>query len=134
VGDDWQSIYKFRGADIKNILNFEKDYKEAKVIHLEQNYRSSQVILDAAYGVISKNINRKDKNLWTEKEAGHLVTSFEAADERDEAEFVANEIKANNAGMYSKYVVLYRTNAQSRAIEEVFLKRDIPYRIIGGGK
>ncbi|KKP90351.1 MAG: ATP-dependent DNA helicase PcrA [Candidatus Moranbacteria bacterium GW2011_GWC2_37_73] len=134
VGDDWQSIYKFRGADIKNILNFEKDYKEAKVIHLEQNYRSSQVILDAAYGVISKNINRKDKNLWTEKEAGHLVTSFEAADERDEAEFVANEIKANNAGMYSKYVVLYRTNAQSRAIEEVFLKRDIPYRIIGGIK
>ncbi|HBI50741.1 MAG TPA: hypothetical protein DDY21_02740 [Candidatus Moranbacteria bacterium] len=134
MGDDWQSIYKFRGADIKNILNFEKDYKEAKVIHLEQNYRSSQVILDAAYGVISKNINRKDKNLWTEKEAGHLVTSFEAADERDEAEFVANEIKANNAGMYSKYVVLYRTNAQSRAIEEVFLKRDIPYRIIGGIK
>ncbi|MDD5464369.1 MAG: UvrD-helicase domain-containing protein [Candidatus Moranbacteria bacterium] len=134
VGDDWQSIYKFRGADIKNILNFEKDYKEAKVIHLEQNYRSSQVILDAAYGVISKNINRKDKNLWTEKEAGHLVTSFEAADERDEAEFVANEIKANNEGMYSKYVVLYRTNAQSRAIEEVFLKKSIPYRIIGGIK
>ena len=123
-----------RGADIKNILNFEKDYKEAKVIHLEQNYRSSQIILDAAYGVISKNINRKDKNLWTEKEAGHLVTSFEAADERDEAEFVANEIKANNGGSYGKYVVLYRTNAQSRAIEEVFLKRDIPYRIIGGIK
>ncbi|HBI34080.1 MAG TPA: ATP-dependent DNA helicase PcrA [Candidatus Moranbacteria bacterium] len=134
VGDDWQSIYKFRGADIKNILNFEKDYKEAKVIHLEQNYRSSQIILDAAYGVISKNINRKDKNLWTEKEAGHLVTSFEAADERDEAEFVASEIKANNNGNFSKYVVLYRTNAQSRAIEEVFLKKSIPYRIIGGIK
>jgi DNA helicase-2/ATP-dependent DNA helicase PcrA len=149
VGDDWQSIYKFRGADIKNILNFEKDYAEAKVIHLEQNYRSSQVILDAAYGVISKNINRKDKNLWTEKEAGHLVTSFEAADERDEAEFVANEIKASNngpastrgndrsstrGGTFGKFVVLYRTNAQSRAIEEMFLKKSIPYRIIGGIK
>ena len=134
VGDDWQSIYKFRGADIKNILNFEKDYSEAKVIHLEQNYRSSQVILDAAYGVISKNINRKDKNLWTEKEAGHLITSFEAADERDEAEFVANEIKANSGGVYGKFVVLYRTNAQSRAIEEMFLKKSIPYRIIGGIK
>ena len=134
VGDDWQSIYKFRGADIKNILNFEKDYSEAKVIHLEQNYRSSQVILDAAYGVISKNINRKDKNLWTEKEAGHLITSFEAADERDEAEFVANEIKTNSGGVYGKFVVLYRTNAQSRAIEEMFLKKSIPYRIIGGIK
>ncbi|MDD5396966.1 MAG: UvrD-helicase domain-containing protein [Candidatus Moranbacteria bacterium] len=134
VGDDWQSIYKFRGADIKNILNFEKDYAEAKVIHLEQNYRSTQVILDAAYGVISKNINRKDKNLWTEKEQGHLVTSFEAADERDEAEFVAKEIRESNGGNFSKYVVLYRTNAQSRAVEEVFLKRSIPYRIIGGIK
>ncbi|EKD46832.1 MAG: hypothetical protein ACD_67C00052G0001 [uncultured bacterium] len=134
VGDDWQSIYKFRGADIKNILNFEKDYAEAKVIHLEQNYRSSQVILDAAYGVISKNINRKDKNLWTEKEEGHLVTSFEAADERDEAEFIASEIKAHNNGTFKKFVVLYRTNAQSRTIEEIFLKRSIPYRIIGGIK
>ncbi|KKQ60239.1 MAG: ATP-dependent DNA helicase pcrA [Parcubacteria group bacterium GW2011_GWC1_38_22] len=134
VGDDWQSIYKFRGADIKNILNFEKDYPEAKIIHLEQNYRSTQVILDAAYGVISKNINRKDKNLWTEKEAGKLVTSFEAADERDEAEFVAREIKANAQGVFKKFVVLYRTNAQSRSIEEVFLKNSIPYRIIGGIK
>ena len=125
VGDDWQSIYKFRGADIKNILNFEKDYTEAKVIHLEQNYRSTQVILDAAYGVISKNINRKDKNLWTEKEAGHMIVSFEAADERDEAEFVANEIRTNNNGIYGKYVVLYRTNAQSRAVEEMFLKKNI---------
>ena len=134
VGDDWQSIYKFRGADIKNILNFEKDYPEAKVIHLEQNYRSTQVILDAAYGVISKNINRKDKNLWTEKEAGKLVTSFEAADERDEAEFIAGEVKANAQGVFKKFVVLYRTNAQSRSIEEVFLKHSIPYRIIGGIK
>lgn len=134
VGDDWQSIYKFRGADIKNILNFEKDYPEAKVIHLEQNYRSSQIILDAAYGVISKNINRKDKNLWTEKEAGHLITSFEAADERDEAEFVAREIKKAEDQNYSRFVVLYRTNAQSRSVEEAFLKHDIPYRIVGGIK
>lgn len=133
VGDDWQSIYKFRGADIKNILNFEKDYPEAKVIHLEQNYRSTQVILDAAYGVISKNVNRKDKKLWTEKEAGHLVTSFEAEDERDEAEFIAHEIKKGGKPC-SHYVVLYRTNAQSRTIEEVFLKNSIPYRIIGGIK
>ena len=133
VGDDWQSIYKFRGADIQNILNFEKDYPEAKVIHLEQNYRSTQIILDAAYGVISKNINRKDKKLWTEKEAGLPVTSFEAEDERDEAEFVAHEIK-NGGAPYSKYVVLYRTNAQSRVIEETFLKKSLPYRIIGGIK
>lgn len=134
VGDDWQSIYKFRGADIKNILNFEKDYAEAKVIHLEQNYRSTQIILDAAYGVISKNINRKDKNLWTEQEEGKMITSFEAADERDEAEFVAREIKANSRGVFSKFVVLYRTNAQSRAVEEAFLRLSIPYRIIGGTK
>jgi DNA helicase-2/ATP-dependent DNA helicase PcrA len=134
VGDDWQSIYKFRGADIKNILNFEKDYPEAKVIHLEQNYRSSQVILDAAYGVISKNINRKDKKLWTEQKAGHLITSFEAADERDEAEFIAKEIKDTNQGVFRRFVVLYRTNAQSRSIEEMFLKLSIPYRIIGGIK
>jgi DNA helicase II / ATP-dependent DNA helicase PcrA len=133
VGDDWQSIYKFRGADIKNILDFEKDYPEAKVIHLEQNYRSTQIILDAAYGVISKNINRKDKKLWTEKDAGQMVTSFEAEDERDEAEFVASEIKKGGAP-YSKYVVLYRTNAQSRTIEEIFLKESVPYRIIGGIK
>lgn len=134
VGDDWQSIYKFRGADIKNILNFEKDYDEAKVIHLEQNYRSSQIILDAAYGVISKNINRKDKKLWTEQEAGKLITSFEAADERDESEFIAKEIKANANGVFKKFVVLYRTNAQSRSVEEVFLRNSIPYRIIGGIK
>jgi DNA helicase-2/ATP-dependent DNA helicase PcrA len=133
VGDDWQSIYKFRGADIQNILNFEKDYPEATVIHLEQNYRSTQIILDAAYGVISKNINRKDKKLWTEKESGHLITSYEAEDERDEAEFVSDEIKKSGIP-YSKYVVLYRTNAQSRALEELFLKKSIPYRIIGGIK
>ena len=134
VGDDWQSIYKFRGADIQNILNFEKDYPEAKIIHLEQNYRSSQVILDAAYGVISKNINRKDKQLWTEKKEGHLITSFEAEDERDEAEFIVEEIRKNKKNNYSDFVILYRTNAQSRVLEEMFLRKSIPYRIIGGIK
>lgn len=138
VGDDWQSIYKFRGADIQNILNFEQDYPEAKVIHLEQNYRSTQIILDAAYGVISKNVNRKDKNLWTEKKEGHLITSYEAGDEKEEAEFVASEImcagRDGTAKSYADFVVLYRTNAQSRMVEEVLLKNSIPYRIIGGIK
>ena len=148
VGDDWQSIYRFRGADIKNILDFEKDYPNAKVIHLEQNYRSTQIILDAAYGVISKNINRKDKKLWTEKSEGHLITSYEADDEQNEASFIANEItniirNENNPVpntqnlapiTYKDFVVLYRTNAQSRILEEVFLRRSLPYRIIGGLK
>ncbi|HBO16635.1 MAG: ATP-dependent DNA helicase PcrA [Candidatus Moranbacteria bacterium GW2011_GWE2_35_2-] len=167
VGDDWQSIYGWRQADIRNILNFEKDYPEAKVIKLEQNYRSTQIILDAAYGVISQNVNRKDKKVWTENKGGHLITSFEAEDEREEAEYVANEIKnfisnppvggqfsirqsadnfqknSNNkirnfkhqeVYNYSSFAVLYRTNAQSRAIEESFLRNNIPYRIIGGLK
>ncbi len=159
VGDDWQSIYGWRQADIRNILNFEKDYPEAKVIKLEQNYRSTQTILDAAYGVISQNVNRKDKKIWTENKGGQLITSFEAEDEREEAEYVADEIKNfvsnfqfpisnfqkefNNQIQnskrqeiykYSSFAVLYRTNAQSRAIEEAFLRNDIPYRIIGGLK
>ncbi len=138
VGDDWQSIYRFRGADIKNILSFEKDYPNAKVIHLEQNYRSTQIILDAAYGVISKNINRKDKKLWTEKNKGQLITSYEADDEQNEAFFIASEIskkiRENKNLKYSDFVVLYRTNAQSRILEEVFLRKSLPYRIIGGLK
>ncbi|MFH0969379.1 MAG: UvrD-helicase domain-containing protein [Patescibacteria group bacterium] len=153
-GDDWQSIYGWRQADIRNILEFEKDYPEAKVISLEQNYRSTQVILDAAYGVISQNVFRKDKKLWTEKEKGHLITSYEADDETDEAEFVANEIikelEENRSGSrippkadkqvrdgklkFSDFVVLYRTNAQSRILEEIFLKHSIPYQIVGGIK
>lgn len=133
VGDDWQSIYKFRGADIRNILNFERDYPEAKVIHLEQNYRSTQAILDAAYAVISKNINRKDKKLWTDKGIGNRITSYEAEDERDEAEFVARQVREGGR-RFSDYVVLYRTNAQSRAMEESLLRHAIPYRIIGGTK
>lgn len=134
VGDDWQSIYGWRQADIKNILNFEKDYPEAKVISLEQNYRSTQVILDAAYGVISQNIFRKDKKLWTEKQKGSLLTSYEAEDETDESEFVANEILNSVGKRYGDFVVLYRTNAQSRILEETFLRKSIPYQIIGGIK
>lgn len=134
VGDDWQSIYGWRQADIKNILNFEKDYPEAKMISLEQNYRSTQVILDAAYGVISQNIFRKDKKLWTEKQKGSLLTSYEAEDETDESEFVANEILNSAKKEYSDFVVLYRTNAQSRILEETFLRKSIPYQIIGGIK
>ena len=137
VGDDWQSIYGWRQADIRNILNFEKDYPEVKVVTLEQNYRSTQVILDAAYSIISQNVFRKDKKLWTEKKEGNLIVSYEADDERDEAEFIAQEIKnyirkENRA--YTAFVVLYRTNAQSRILEEIFLSRSIPYRIVGGIK
>ena len=136
VGDDWQGIYSWRGANIQNILDFEKDYPNAKVIKLEQNYRSTQNILDAAYGVISKNVNRKDKKIWTENKGGQLLTSYEAEDEKDEAEFIAEEIKKTirNGQNYNDYVILYRTNAQSRIIEESMLRNSIPYRIIGGIK
>lgn len=135
VGDDWQSIYAFRGADVRNILDFEKDYPEAKVVKLERNYRSTQKILDAAHGVISKNIHRKDKKLWTDNSEGHNVVVFKAADEQDEAKFIVREIqrlvKKENLNL-NDFVVLYRTNAQSRAIEETFLEAAIPYRIVGG--
>jgi len=136
VGDDWQGIYAFRGANIQNILNFEKDYPSAKVVKLEQNYRSTQNILDAAYGVISKNINRKDKTIWTEKKGGHLIESFEARDEREESEYVASEIQREMklGKKFSDFVVLYRTNAQSRILEEAMLRSGLPYRIIGGIK
>ncbi|OGI35472.1 MAG: hypothetical protein A2259_02495 [Candidatus Moranbacteria bacterium RIFOXYA2_FULL_43_15] len=136
-GDDWQGVYSWRGADIQNILDFEKDYPDAVVVKLEQNYRSTQTILDAAYGVISKNVNRKDKKVWTQNKGGHLITSYEADNERDEAEFVISEIenlKRKENIRYSDAVVLYRTNAQSRQIEEVMLRNSIPYRIIGGVK
>jgi DNA helicase-2/ATP-dependent DNA helicase PcrA len=136
VGDDWQGIYSWRGANIQNILDFEKDYPNAKVVKLEQNYRSTQQILDAAYGVISKNINRKDKKIWTENKTGHLLASYEADDESDEAQFIVSEvISLRNKGIkLNNIVVLYRTNAQSRIIEEAFLGESIPYRIIGGLK
>lgn len=139
VGDDWQGIYSWRGANIQNILDFEKDYPQAKIIKLEQNYRSTQNILDAAYGVISKNANRKDKKIWTENKGGHLLASFEARDEQEEAEFIVAEIKktreeSKESRAFSDFVVLYRTNAQSRIIEEAMLRNSMPYRIIGGLK
>jgi DNA helicase-2/ATP-dependent DNA helicase PcrA len=137
VGDDWQGIYSWRGANIQNILDFEKDYPEAKVIKLEQNYRSTQNILDAAYGVISKNIRRKDKKIWTEQKGGQLLSSYEADDEKDEADFIATTIRGllKPAGVsLNDFVVLYRTNAQSRMIEDSLLRFSLPYRIIGGVK
>ncbi len=131
------SIYGWRGADIQNILDFEKDYPDAKVIKLEQNYRSTQTILDAAYGVISKNTNRKDKRIWTENKGGHLISIYEAQNERREADFIAEEVlrrRKETGAKLSDFVVLYRTNAQSRIIEESMLQNSIPYRIIGGVK
>lgn len=156
------SIYGWRQANIENILNFEKDYSNAKEIKLEQNYRSTQIILDAAAEIIAKNINQKNKKIWTEKKGGHLITSFEAADEKEEAQFIVQEIKnslqstvdssqkknkstTQNCELltknqelasknYSDFAILYRTNAQSRIIEEIMLKNSIPYRIIGGLK
>jgi len=137
VGDDAQAIYGWRQADIENILNFEKDYPEAKVILLEQNYRSTKNILDAAHSVIIRNVNQKKKKLWTENEAGDLLTIFRAQDEIDEAEFVADkivELQKEQKLKLDDFAVLYRTNAQSRALEEAFLKAGVPYRIIGGTK
>lgn len=136
VGDSDQSIYRFRGADITNILNFERDYPDARVIKLEQNYRSTQTILDGANGVIAHNIGRKPKKLWTENEKGSRIKLFEADNEHDEAFFVADEIvKGHAAGQsYKDFAILYRTNAQSRVLEEVFMKASIPYQVIGGIK
>ena len=137
VGDDFQAIYSWRGADFKNILNFEKDYKDTKVVLLEQNYRSTQIILDAANQVIEKNSQKKDKNLWTEKESGELIHLVEAENEYQESMFVAKTIKDSVAsGKYSlsSFACLYRTNAQSRALEESFLQLRIPYQIVGGTK
>jgi len=161
VGDDYQSIYSWRGANFKNILNFERDYKDATVIKLEQNYRSTKTILDAANEVIKYNENKTDKKLWTENSQGRPITVYEALNEKDEAEFIAMEIRSlknrchfdsvseaervekssiggslgsarDDNTSYSHFAVLYRTNAQSRAVEETFLRFKIPYRVVGG--
>jgi DNA helicase-2/ATP-dependent DNA helicase PcrA len=136
VGDDDQSIYGWRGADIRNILEFEKEYPDAKVIKLEQNYRSTKVILKAANNVIRHNSDRKQKTLWTENADGDKITVYEALNEHDEAKFIASEIlKGVDEGRnYNEYAVLYRTNAQSRVIEEMFMNYRIPYRIVGSLK
>jgi len=136
IGDSDQSIYRFRGANITNILNFEKDYPEAKIVLLEQNYRSTQHILDAAHNIIVKNAKRKDKKLWTKREGGEKLALKSLDNEREEGEFIAREImerlKKYETPDYRDFVVLYRTNAQSRVLEEVFLRYALPYKIIGG--
>ncbi len=133
VGDNDQAIYAFRGANFKNILNFEKDYPDCKTILLEENYRSTQTILNAANSVIKHNKLRKDKNLWSNNDVGSKIKYVKTDDEKAESEYVAKEIKklANEKVNYDNIAILYRANAQSRAIEEAMLKMNIPYRIIG---
>ncbi|EHJ56133.1 ATP-dependent DNA helicase PcrA [Streptococcus urinalis FB127-CNA-2] len=137
VGDADQSIYGWRGADMQNILDFEKDYPDAKVVLLEENYRSTQTILQAANEVIKNNRNRKPKKLWTQNTKGEQLVYYRANDERDEAIFVASTIDhmiSDNGRNFKDFAVLYRTNAQSRTIEEAFLKSNIPYTMVGGTK
>ncbi|KSU61647.1 ATP-dependent DNA helicase PcrA [[Bacillus] enclensis] len=137
VGDSDQSIYRWRGADIANILSFEKDYPRANVILLEQNYRSTKRILQAANEVIQKNSNRKPKNLWTENHDGEKISYYRADSEQTEAQFVTGKIKEmvdSGKRKYSDFAILYRTNAQSRVMEEVLLKSNIEYSIVGGIK
>ncbi|MCR4685886.1 MAG: DNA helicase PcrA [Lachnospiraceae bacterium] len=135
VGDDDQSIYKFRGANIRNILDFEKVYPDAKVVKLEQNYRSTQTILDAANSVIKQNASRKDKALWTDKGAGNKVHFHQFDNAYEEAEFIANDIagkRRRGDAHYQDCAVLYRTNAQSRLLEERMIMEGIPYDVVGG--
>jgi DNA helicase-2/ATP-dependent DNA helicase PcrA len=147
VGDDDQSIYGWRGADIRNILDFERDWPKATVIKLEQNYRSTQLILDAAHAVVSKNVARSDKKLWTKNDRGRLIERFEAYNEEEEAEWIVRRVeeltgtrgsaltrRADDGGTVKlrDIAVLYRTNAQSRAIEEACLRYGIRYQVVGG--
>lgn len=135
VGDDWQSIYSWRGADFRNILNFEKDYKDCAIIKLEQNYRSTNHILKAAHGIITKNIQRSDKELWTDAGDGLPVQMLQVVSERAEAEAIIRRVKNGVDGglrHFRDFAVLYRTNAQSRSIEEALVHQGIPYRIVGG--
>jgi len=134
VGDDDQSVYSWRGADIRNILEFERDYPEAKVVKLEQNYRSTQTILDAANAVVANNASRKPKELWTAGDRGERIRIFTAADEYSEARFVVSEIeRLVDSGVSPREVaVFYRTNAQSRALEDVLVREGVPYQIVGG--
>ncbi|MFB3052519.1 MAG: ATP-dependent helicase, partial [Dehalococcoidia bacterium] len=135
VGDPDQSIYTWRAADIRNILNFEQDFPDAAVVILDQNYRSTQSILDSAHSVIAVNKQRKEKNLWTENGPGRPITVYEAYDEEGEAAFVIDEVKrlakAEKLPLHG-FAVMYRTNAQSRPLEEAFVRRNIPHRLVGG--
>jgi DNA helicase II / ATP-dependent DNA helicase PcrA len=136
VGDGDQSIYAFRGATVRNILDFEADYPDATVVVLEQNYRSTQIILSAANSVIANNLERKPKSLWTALGQGHPVVRYQADNEHDEAAFVAEEVERlrRQGYSYGQMVVFYRTNAQSRVLEEVFIKAGLPYKVVGGVK
>ena len=133
VGDNDQSIYMFRGANYKNILNFEKDYPDAEIIMLEQNYRSTKTILNAANSVIKNNNFRKDKNLWSDKEEGEKISFYKAYDEVDEVFYIIRKIKEliSSGASYKDIAILYRTNAQSRVFEQELLKQNLPFRIIG---
>ena len=133
VGDESQSIYSFRGSNYRNILNFEKDYKDCTTILLEQNYRSTSTILDSANDVIKNNKHRKDKKLWTENGIGEKIEYYKALDEKDEANYVVKNIEnlINKNTNKSEIAVLYRTNAQSRVMEEALLKSNIPYKVVG---
>lgn len=134
VGDDFQAIYSFRGATFRNILDFERDWPDATIIKLEQNYRSTQTILSAAQAVIEKNTERTDKTLWTDKGIGAPITLFEASSERAEAEFILQEIASLARSEHrtpQDFAVLYRTNAQSRLLEEMFLRYNVPYKLVG---
>ncbi|MDP3764711.1 MAG: UvrD-helicase domain-containing protein [bacterium] len=140
VGDDWQSIYLFRGSDFRNMLNFEKDYPGTKIIFLEENYRSSQNVLDAAHAVIAKNVFKTEKKLWTERGGGEKIKIIQTSNETEEGIFVTEEIKkilrtqSEIARDLNDFVVLYRTNAQSRAIEEAVIRAGWPYRMVGAIK
>jgi DNA helicase-2/ATP-dependent DNA helicase PcrA len=137
VGDDDQSVYSFRGADIRNILEFERDWPDCKILKLEQNYRSTKTILEAASQLVRNNRGRKDKRLWTANSEGELVARYQAENEHDEAEFIAGEIERlvdEQERRYQDFAIFYRTNAQSRVIEEVFLRYGLPYKIVGGFK
>jgi DNA helicase-2/ATP-dependent DNA helicase PcrA len=133
VGDPDQSIYKWRGADLKNILDFEHDFPEATIVKLERNYRSTQIILDAASAVISQNRNRKDKHLWTDRKGGERILYYRGSDELEEADFITRTARRSLADdVDSMAAVLYRTNAQSRTIEDALMREGLPYKIIGG--
>ena len=133
VGDPDQSIYKWRGADLRNILDFENDFGDARIVRLEQNYRSTQVILDAASAVIRQNRNRKDKHLWTDRKGGSRILYYRANDELEEADFITKTVKrARSEDIDSTVAVLYRTNSQSRAIEDSLMREGVAFRIVGG--
>lgn len=137
VGDADQSVYRFRGADFRNLARFEEEFPEASVIVMEQNYRSTQRILDAANAVIANNASRRPKNLWTDQVEGELITRYQAGDEHDEAGFVVNEVDRltdTEGYRFDDIAIFYRTNAQSRVIEEAFVRAGVPYRVVGGTK